>query len=969
MSSYFSNFKFFSHATDAALDGTNLTGAADAINAPADTIIEKLSDGLQFKKNAKGVWIKLVVANGAGGGVSASDVYTKSELDTTISTIATTVSTKVDATQIYTKTEVDTTISELATAVQTLNTNKVDPTSFYTKAEVDTKIIDTAALVDAKADKLTTYTKTEVDTIVSPISTAVTGKADAATTYTKDEVDAAFLNVVTDVNTLTGSKADKTTTYTKTDVDGALDLLSTAIDGKADQTTTYSKTDVDTALAAIQAAVSSKAGLVNGKIPNNLLPDSILGGLQWQGTIKPATQTLPTAATGNKGYFFILDSDGTLEGVALQKGDWAISNGTIWQFIDNSQSVTSVNGKSGAVVLGKADVGMANVDNTADAVKPVSGPQLTALNTKANLLSPNFVGVPTAPTAAPNTASTQLATTAFVLGQASVSMPAANGVAAIGTSTTFARADHVHASDVTKVTVNAPIAPGTAAKVTYDAKGLVTAGASLVASDIPNLSGIYQPRTPVSHSMAMLPGNAVGMVMLVNGTAQLTNGGVALLNSPTFVGIPAAPTAGVGTATSQLATTAFVMNHASNAAPSMDGVAAAGNSALYSRANHVHPSDTTKVTANAPITAKTGTKISYDAKGLVTGSTTLSQGDIPALDWSKITTSKPTTLAGYGITDALGKTQNAVSATKLQTARTIQLTGDVTGSVSFDGTGNASIATTVVNASGASSSATGYIGKEGKSIGALYNVFDRYNQYNAFSSSGQWTTMYAYQGSYGPSVHQTLNFLFGASVASSTSSQLGNASTTMAGPELLWGRTGSILGTDRTYKSPHQNSAQSYAPQSMMLIPLRNVTGSQITRTIWWNFASEWSSGYEGASATVISPNVNGSYSSVTNTSYSYVYSYTGRTAPTTTSFNVTIPANTTVLLLMTASMYYWTNNNGYEYVDCNKLYNILSTFDSSIVCDMRMLSTLYSSTFNTGWTDYNLYGVWTACGRDYGNR
>lgn len=43
----------------------------------------------------------------------------------------------------------------------------------------------------------------------------------------------------------------------------------------------------------------------------------------------------------------------------------------------------------------------------------------------------------------------------------------------------------------------------------------------------------------------------------------------------------------------------------------------------------------------------------------------------------------------------LAKTENAVSASKLQTSRTISLTGGVTGSISFDGSEDASIATTV----------------------------------------------------------------------------------------------------------------------------------------------------------------------------------------------------------------------------------------------------------------------------------
>ena len=52
------------------------------------------------------------------------------------------------------------------------------------------------------------------------------------------------------------------------------------------------------------------------------------------------------------------------------------------------------------------------------------------------------------------------------------------------------------------------------------------------------------------------------------------------------------------------------------------------------------------------VVAGTYTKITVDAKGRATSGTTLAATDIPALDWSKITSGKPTTLAGYGITDA-----------------------------------------------------------------------------------------------------------------------------------------------------------------------------------------------------------------------------------------------------------------------------------------------------------------------------
>ena len=65
---------------------------------------------------------------------------------------------------------------------------------------------------------------------------------------------------------------------------------------------------------------------------------------------------------------------------------------------------------------------------------------------KAPLASPTLTGTPAAPTPAVDTNTTQLATTAMVLGQAASAAPLPDGVAAAGISTRYARADHVHAS-------------------------------------------------------------------------------------------------------------------------------------------------------------------------------------------------------------------------------------------------------------------------------------------------------------------------------------------------------------------------------------------------------------------------------------------------------------------------------------------------------------------------------------------
>lgn len=126
--------------------------------------------------------------------------------------------------------------------------------------------------------------------------------------------------------------------------------------------------------------------------------------------------------------------------------------------------------------------------------------------------------------------------------------------------------------------------------------------------------------------------------------------------------------------------------------------------------------------ANSGVSAGTYLKVTVNAKGLVTAGGALVASDIPALDWSKITTGRPTTLGGYGITDALAKsdavtspapnkllwmnsagqlpvsiTGNAATANKWAVARTLSISGDATGSAAFDGGANVALDIRLVN--------------------------------------------------------------------------------------------------------------------------------------------------------------------------------------------------------------------------------------------------------------------------------
>jgi hypothetical protein len=68
-------------------------------------------------------------------------------------------------------------------------------------------------------------------------------------------------------------------------------------------------------------------------------------------------------------------------------------------------------------------------------------------------------GTSTTPATDNNT--TNIATTAFVVGQASATAPGMDGTAAVGTSLRYARQDHVHPSDTTRAPLASPTFTGT----------------------------------------------------------------------------------------------------------------------------------------------------------------------------------------------------------------------------------------------------------------------------------------------------------------------------------------------------------------------------------------------------------------------------------------------------------------------------------------------------------------------------
>ncbi len=85
------------------------------------------------------------------------------------------------------------------------------------------------------------------------------------------------------------------------------------------------------------------------------------GALVYQGVWNANTNSPTlTSSVGTQGYYYVVSVAGTtnLNGITdWQVNDWAVFNGTIWQKIDNTDGVVSVNGQTGVVVLTASNVG------------------------------------------------------------------------------------------------------------------------------------------------------------------------------------------------------------------------------------------------------------------------------------------------------------------------------------------------------------------------------------------------------------------------------------------------------------------------------------------------------------------------------------------------------------------------------------------------------------------------------------
>ncbi len=113
------------------------------------------------------------------------------------------------------------------------------------------------------------------------------------------------------------------------------------------------------------------------QIINYSPPLIVSGTVNYKGTWNASTNNPPLSnppVASTKGDYYVVSTAGTQFSITFGVGDWIISNGTAWEKVDLTDAVSSVFGRTGAVVGDSTDYSAVGLTNTAiGAANPSTG--------------------------------------------------------------------------------------------------------------------------------------------------------------------------------------------------------------------------------------------------------------------------------------------------------------------------------------------------------------------------------------------------------------------------------------------------------------------------------------------------------------------------------------------------------------------------------------------------------------------
>ena len=238
-------------------------------------------------------------------------------------------------------------------------------------------------------------------------------------------------------------------------------------------------------------------------------------------------------------------------------------------------------------------------------------------------------------------------------------------------------------------------------------------------------------------------------------------------------------------------------------------------------------------------------------------------------------------------------------------------------------------------------------------------------------STGEWTSSgpnSTYQsataaGTNAAYTHQSFNMFMGDGYPNGTTQIMYSGDFRGLEHRTILSAANQRIGHNQRELFYYENNT-SWGGVSWHILPVRNTTGSAITRTLSFMYSS-YSSAQTGAALGYYTPD-SATYSTTTGGTWTQPFTATGTTITSTTA-SIVVPANTTILVMLVTSHNYQTT---YYFKESSMFFNLNTFLAGDLVCDLRMVEAL--ATVRTPSSDNATSApneVYTACAAIYGDR
>jgi hypothetical protein len=450
---------------------------------------------------------------------------------TTAATASAAVQTNVNANETASNTA-DTTLQSNIDALTTGSNAAIALKEDAANKSTDVYTDGTSDVMFPTVKSVKTYVDAEI-TATNGTSGTVLATLQADVDQNESDSDAAETTLQTNINTLGATVATNATNIASNDTDIATNAssISTNVTNIAANTTTGSTnatniasndTDIVTNALGIStnvtniAANTAKTGITSGQA-SAITANTAKTGITSQQSSDITTNNAKVGITTTQANEIAAN---TLKAgiTAQQSSDITANNSKTGITTQQASDITTNNSKIGITTQQAADI----LSNNAKV-----GFTDALVANKANLTSPDFSGIPTAPTAASGTNTTQLATTAFVTAANTTNANLTGPITSVGNATSVASQTGTGTKFVmdTTPTLVTPVL-GVATATTVNKLTLTTPATSATltlaqGSTLATVGAFLQTLTATGNTNVTLP--TAGTLATLAGTETLTN--------------------------------------------------------------------------------------------------------------------------------------------------------------------------------------------------------------------------------------------------------------------------------------------------------------------------------------------------------------------------------------------------------------------------------------------------------------